>query len=434
MGQVKKINIGFVLTPGFRAADLIEVWAIFGLHPRNKAFFIAENKECVYGKSDFPIVPSTTFRDCLPLDVLVVGEQPDSELENENYIEFIRKSAANAAYVIGISRGVIALAKTGLLANLKATADKSSLHKLTDYGVIPVDQPKTVVDGKFYTSGPSTGAIESGLMVLRKLRGDFVTRFVELTLEYNPKKQFAEKCQYNNGVVKQPKPAKPLKVAVLMAPFVYAPDVMGALDVLGAVPGTEIYYVWKEERKVKCTNDLYMEVSTTFEKCPQVDVLVVGAVMPVSVFSDQEVLDFIVKQEKQARAIISVCGGTFVIGSAGLLKDRHAASNFHMTGALPCVGAIPSYKEVQVDGKFYSAGPAVGSYEVGLMAVNDICGEEWAAYIEQEVLEYEPNPVMKSGSPELAGKWLTFLSKLMIAPFIPISNWHAKKGYKRNVN
>jgi cyclohexyl-isocyanide hydratase len=57
------------------------------------------------------------------------------------------------------------------------------------------------------------------------------------------------------------------------------------------------------------------------------------------------------------------------------------------------IGAIYAGKEVEVDGKFLSAGPAVGSYEVGLKAVEKTVGREWAQYIEHEVLEFCPNPV-----------------------------------------
>ena len=429
MGQFKKVRIGFVLANGFRAADVIEIQAVLGMHLRNKIYFIAENKQCVYGKSGFAIIPNATFRECPPLDVLIIGEQLNTELENKIFIEFLRKKVQAATYVIGVSNGVIALAKCGVLTGLKATTDRANLSKLETYGVIPVNRRETVIDGRFYTSGPSTGGIESAFMILRKLRGDFITGLTELTLEYNPQKQFA--TAYYTSSKKLPELTTPLKVAVLMPPFAFAPDIIGALDVFGSIPKTEIYYVWKEKGKSRSIASLSMMSGTTFNDCPQVDVLIVGAVMP-NISADQEVLDFLMAQEKNAKAIISICAGVFVIGGAGLLKNKNAASNFHMTSLLPCVGAIPSYNEVQVDEKIYSAGPAVGSYEAALMAVNNICGKEWAAYIEQEILEYEPHPVMKTGSPELGGRLRTLISKLLIAPMNPVYKYYARKGYKRN--
>ena len=147
---------------------------------------------------------------------------------------------------------------------------------------------------------------------------------------------------------------------------------------------------------------------------------------------DKEVNEFFKKQEKEATAIISTCAGVFVVGGSGLLAGKRAASNFHMTKYLTHVGAIPSHAEVETDGKFYSAGPAVGSYEVALMVVKKMYGEDAAQHIEQNLLEYSPNPVLGVGSPELAGKFKTAISKMLIAPINPIYKWTAKRGYRAN--
>ena len=378
----------------------------------------------------FFLMANATFDNCPHLDVLVVGEVADAQLENSAFLGFLKSRVKSSRYVIGVSNGVVALAKAGVLKGRQVTADSRNLAVLKTLGAEPVNRRCTVVDGKFYTSGPATGGIESAFMVMRELRGDRPTKLIELTVEYNPRPQFpALGSQEPNTCDLQS--LKPLKVAVLMPPLIYAPDAMGAIDVFSQIPSTEVFYVWKEKGKARSMLGPMLAADTTFEECPQVDVVIVGAVMPW-VFYDQPVNDFMIRQEKGAQAMLSTCGGVFVYGGSGLLEGKRAASNFHMVDLLPCVGAIPSHKEIEVDGKFYTAGPAIGSYEAALMAVRKLYGDDVARHIEQDLLEYEPHPVFGVGSPELAGELLTFVSHACVVPFNPFVRVMAKKGYRRN--
>lgn len=101
----------------------METQAVFAVYPGNKSYYVAENTNCVYGKSRFPIVPDTTFEECPHLNVIVVGEVPDAQLDNMKFIDFIKSRVKQAAYVTGISSGVIVLGKAGVLQGMQATAD-----------------------------------------------------------------------------------------------------------------------------------------------------------------------------------------------------------------------------------------------------------------------------------------------------------------------
>lgn len=421
-----KVKIGFVLAPNFRAADVIGLDAIFRLHPRNTIYYIAEEVGIVNGKSNFGIEANISFNDCPKLDVLVIGETRKKEAENSNLLRFLSNQAKNLKHIIGISNGVWALHKAGMLSHQKITADRSTLKLLKSSDLQLVDDRRCIVDGKFITSGPSSGAIEAGFTVFNKLRGTWLTKFIELNLEYDAQVQYATN---KNTMLEQPPLPRPLKVGVFAAPDLYIPDVIGASDVFGSIPNAKIYYLSHEKGISRSVIGFgpKMLADTTLDECPPLDVLIFGASHPRYI-NDEKLLDFIVQQEKSASAIINICAGTFIIGSAGLLEGKQAATNYHQVSDLSRIGACPTGKEVATDGKYFSAGPAVGSYEVGLKAVEKIVGKEWAQYIEHEVLEFAPNPIFgttpKNASTSILQTThaISFFLKRIYRPFI-------RKGY-----
>ncbi|BDD03303.1 DJ-1/PfpI family protein [Aureibacter tunicatorum] len=423
MSILKKINIGFILTPGFRPADVIELDAVFRFHPRNKVFYLSEDSHSkIYGKSGMGMVSDTSFEDCPKLDVLVVGEMDDSAFFNESLLSFIVKQSHQAQYVIGISNGVKLLYQAGVLSQQQVTADRRTLEDLKTSDLRLVDERRFVRDGKFITSGPSTGAIEAAFFVFDQFRSTWLTKFTEFTLEYDAHIQFPLKKEI---ILDKPLDLKALNVGVLTTPGLYLPDIMGAVDVLGSLPNAKFYYLSNEKGTSNSIINFGAQVisDTTFDECPQLDVLIVGATHPRYV-SNERVIKFILKQEKKAASVISVCAGTFIIGATGLLRGRNAATNYHQVSDLPMIGAKIAGKEVECDGKFMSAGPAVGSYEVGLKAVEVLAGKEWAQYIEHEVLEFSPNPLYGT-NPRNASKsilsvthFASFFLKRIYRPFI----------------
>lgn len=431
MNQLSKAHIGFVLAPGFRAADVVGLQAVLGFHPRNQSHYVARSLEPVRGTPGLGLHPTTTFRDCPKLDVLVVGELSEDACQDPELLAFLADQAARARFVIGVSSGVLALARAGVLDGLRVTADQASLAALEGGAAELVDARRVVVDGKLFTAGPSTGGLEAAFMVLRELRGDRVAKLAELSLEYDPSEQYpvapGEAPPSPEAARELLAATPPLRVAVLCPPRLYAPDIIGAVDVLGRLPQAEIHYVWKRPGPIPSILGPTLEADTALDACPPADVLIVGATMP-DCCSDPDVLDFMRRQAEGASAILGVCAGVLVLGAAGLLDAKVATTNFHMLGLLPRVGARSCDREVVSDGRLYTAGPAIGSYEVALMAVRELCGEASARAIEQGLLEYGPNPVFGVGTPERAGPWLTAVSRASLAPALPFYARSVRRG------
>lgn len=424
MRILNRVSVGFVLTPGFRAADVVGVQSVLGIHPRTPCSYVAASLECVRGTSGFPIVPNATFERCPPLDVLVVGELAPEALDDPALLSFLAERVRSAKAVIGVSNGVVALERAGCLEGVRVTADRRSLVALQGSAAVPIDQPGPVVDGKFHTAGPSTGGIEAAFVVLQKLRGTLLAKLAELTLEYDPQPRFMA-AEVSPDAFDDVDRA--LKVAVVCPPGMYVPDIMGAVDVLGSLPGAEVFYVWKKPGASKGLLGPTLVADTSFADCPPVDVIVVGATLP-EVCADPAVLAFFSEREAEASAVISVCAGVLVAGAAGLLEGRPATTNFHMLGLLSTVGARRCEAHTVSAGKVHTAGPAVGSYEVGLRVVEGLFGARVAASLEREVLEFRPRPLFGVGRPELAGPWLTALSKGALLPLLPFFWWAARRG------
>lgn len=421
-----KILIGFLLTPGFRPADVVGVDAVLGIYPKHKVFYVAENDTMIYGKSGFGIQANSTYKSCPQLDVLVVGEMSESELTNDSTLAFIKRQAPEAKYIIAISNGVLSLYNAEVLTDQKVTADKITLKKLQETTLTAIDTTTCLVDGKFVTAGPSTGGIEAAYTVFNELRSKWLTRFLEFNLEYNAHIQYPNK---DNKELKQPPLPKPINVGIFLPNGAYVPDIMGATDVFGCIPNAKIYLINENKEISESLGGLGVTTATntTFDNCPQLDVMIFGASHPKYV-KDNTVLDFVIEQEKNAKAVITVCAGTFIVGSAGLLEGKEATTNYHQIKDLGRVGACYTGKEVEVDGKFLSAGPAVGSYEAGLKAVEYTAGYEWAQYIEQELLEFNPTPVYGTNPENAPGsiKFVTNTISIFARKFFRPS---IKKGY-----
>lgn len=226
---------------------------------------------------------------------------------------------------------------------------------------------------------------------------------------------------------------KTLKVATLVCPDVFMIDIVGAHSAFALSPNVETHLVWKTLEPFKALPNWPMTATTTLDKCPDVDVLIVGAVGP-EVIGDTEVIDFIKEKGKKASAIIGICGGVLVLGAAGLLEGRRATTNFHIGEYLKEVGAIPVLGgEVVVDGNLYTAGPAHGSMEAALIALGALRGEEVGKLAELNS-EYDPHPPFKTGSPELAGPELTAIAMEITRQTIPfdLSLKLAREGYLKN--
>jgi cyclohexyl-isocyanide hydratase len=90
-----------------------------------------------------------------------------------------------------------------------------------------------------------------------------------------------------------------------------------------------------------------------------------------------------------------------VLGAAGLLKGRRAATHWMSREMLGAFGATPVAERVVVDGNVITGGGVTAGIDFALRVAAEAFGPELAKSI-QLGIEYDPHPPFDSGSPESA--------------------------------
>jgi cyclohexyl-isocyanide hydratase len=144
--------------------------------------------------------------------------------------------------------------------------------------------------------------------------------------------------------------------------------------------------------------------TTTFADCPPLDLICVpGGAGVGDALADAETVDFIRRQGERATYITSVCMGAFLLGAAGLLKGRRAATHWAYVDLLPMVGAIHQKGRVVRDGNVITSGGVSAGIDFGFAVVAELAGPEVAKAI-QLGIEYDPSPPFDSGHPDKASQ------------------------------
>jgi cyclohexyl-isocyanide hydratase len=194
----------------------------------------------------------------------------------------------------------------------------------------------------------------------------------------------------------------PFRVGFLVFPRITQLDLTGPYEVFAQMPGAELLLVWKSREPVSGSGGLVLTPSATYADCPQLDLICVpGGSGMNALLTDGETLDFIRTQAKGARYVTSVCTGALVLGAAGLLRGKRAATHWTAMEFLKSFGAIPTPERVVIDGNLITAGGVTAGIDFALRVVAEISGEALARAI-QLSMEYDPQPPYPGGHPRNA--------------------------------
>ena len=193
------------------------------------------------------------------------------------------------------------------------------------------------------------------------------------------------------------------RIGFLLFPDITQLDMTGPYEVFAKIPESEVNLVWKTLDPVTAGGGMQILPTITFADCPKLDLICVpGGPGMNALLNDFETLDFVRQQALGARYVTSVCTGSLVLGAAGLLKGRRAASHWMSLEMLAEFGAIPVPERVVIDGNIITGGGVTAGIDFALRIVADILGEEAARKI-QLGIEYDPKPPFDAGSPDTAG-------------------------------
>lgn len=191
-------------------------------------------------------------------------------------------------------------------------------------------------------------------------------------------------------------------IGLLLFPDITQLDLTGPYEVFTKLPDSAVHLIWKTREPVRAGGGMQILPTTTFAECPPLDLICVpggGGMNPL--LNDDETLEFVRRQAKGARYVTSVCTGSLVLGAAGLLKGKRAATHWTAREFLAKFGAIADSARVVIDGNVITGGGVTAGIDFALTVVAQLKGPEVAQAI-QLMIEYNPAPPFDAGSPERA--------------------------------
>lgn len=174
-------------------------------------------------------------------------------------------------------------------------------------------------------------------------------------------------------------------------------------------PQSRTHVVSKTVEPVLSDRGLSIMPTCSFENCPPLDLICVpGGAGVVDSLADVETVDFIRRQGAHAQYVTSVCIGAFLLGAAGLLRGRRAATHWAYVDLLPLVGARHEKGRVVGDGNVFTAGGVSSGIDFAFSIVAELAGPEVAQAV-QLGIEYDPSPPFDAGHPDKASEATTAL-------------------------
>ena len=174
-------------------------------------------------------------------------------------------------------------------------------------------------------------------------------------------------------------------------------------------PQAKTHVIAKNMTPVVSDRGLGILPTCTFESCPPLNLICVpGGGGVAAALVDAETIDFIRRQGGHAEYLTSVCMGAFLLGAAGLLKGRRAATHWAYVDLLPLVGARHEKGRVVRDGNVITSGGVSAGIDFGFTVIAELAGPAVAQAI-QLGIEYDPAPPFNSGHPDKASEAATAL-------------------------
>lgn len=178
-----RYNVAFLIMDGVYNTELTAPFDIFqhtifrdSIKAMN-TFLIAKTKDVVTSFEGIRILPDYSYRENHPkIDILVVPSAEhhlDTDLEDQEMIDFIIKTDKEAEYITSHCDGAFVLAKAGILDGVASTTFPSDIPKYKSmFPHLDVrDQTLFVHDGKYITSAGGAKSFEASLYLAELLYG-----------------------------------------------------------------------------------------------------------------------------------------------------------------------------------------------------------------------------------------------------------------------
>lgn len=388
-----------------------------GLHPGKVSTSLAE------------MMVEHTIDDIDQLDVLVVpgGSRAGLEaaLRHETLMPWLKRIDAGTRLTAGVGYGSVILARAGLLQNRRIAFDWPDAEaNATALGSV-YDPARYAHDGKYWTSGRSTAAIDMSLAMLQAIAGPRHTQAAMLDLEYDPAPPFAggtpettpaalieaqSPRSYRLGelsLLDVPGSAassmeKTFDIGILVYEDFFTMDAIGPLTMLSQLPNARVRLIRFDGDDVLKSGRTQIRVPTAAADVNALDALLIpgGSTGTWQMAQDPQALAWIRKIDTHSRYTGSVCSGAWILGATGLLQGRKATTNWYRAGQMmDLYGAKFTPARYVSDGKYWTSAGVSAGIDLSVAMIADIA-DETAARTAMLQTNYRPQPPIAGGSPE----------------------------------
>ncbi len=180
-------------------------------------------------------------------------------------------------------------------------------------------------------------------------------------------------------------------------------DAVGPYEVLSRLPGASVTFCAATAGPVRNdSRSLALVADAAMADVVSADILVVpGGPGTRDLMHDPAVQDWVRTVDSTTRWTTSVCTGALVLGSAGLLEGARATTHWMAREQLGRLGATVVEERVVRQGKLVTAAGVSAGIDMALSLAGWESGDEVAQAI-QLLIEYDPRPPYRAGSPEQA--------------------------------
>jgi cyclohexyl-isocyanide hydratase len=195
---------------------------------------------------------------------------------------------------------------------------------------------------------------------------------------------------------------RPIIVFALF-PGVTQLDFTGPHEVFSYWPDATVILASSNGGTIEATSGMTFSGVRRLADIPKCDVICVpgGRGTTDVAIRDEIFLSELRRLAATARFVTSVCTGALVLGAAGLLRGRRAATHWEWRDLLAPFGATADSARVVRDGNVITGGGVTAGIDFALTVVAELAGPETAQAIQLQI-EYAPAPPFDSGSPESA--------------------------------
>ncbi len=192
-------------------------------------------------------------------------------------------------------------------------------------------------------------------------------------------------------------------IAIVLYDRFTALDAIGPYEVLSRLPGASVTFAASEAGPITTDNGMLTVIAeTALREVSEPDIILVpGGPGEVAARSGRSVLDWLKKADETSTWTTSVCTGSLILASAGLLDGRRATTHWLALETLVRLGAVPVRERIAFDGKMVTAAGVSAGIDMALALAAKVASAEVAQAI-QLGIEYDPRPPFDSGSPERA--------------------------------